>query len=81
LLDTQKLRYARSEANFVFFQTGQSIENFRPAMKDRGVLVARPFPPYGTWCRVSIGTEEEMRRFSVAVPEVLEISSKHGKTH
>ncbi|MBI4428842.1 MAG: histidinol-phosphate aminotransferase family protein [Ignavibacteriales bacterium] len=81
LFDTYTLSYVKSEANFVFFRSGQSIENFRPAMREKGVLVARPFPPYGDWCRVSIGTDDEMKQFSAAVSEILELSGKHGKAH
>jgi len=81
LLDAQKLKYVRSEANFVFFQTRQSIENFRPAMRERGVIVARPFPPYGDWCRVSIGTEDEMQQFAAALPAVLGVSEKTEKAY
>jgi len=53
----------RSQANFVFFRTGLPIEDFRKKMEQAGVLVARPFPPYTDWCRVSVGTEEGFIRF------------------
>lgn len=71
VFEDRGLQYTPSEANFVFFRTGKSIENFRPAMRERGVLVGRPFPPYIDWCRVSIGTTEELQRFAAALPEVL----------
>ncbi|MBI3004101.1 MAG: histidinol-phosphate aminotransferase family protein [Ignavibacteriales bacterium] len=81
LFDEHELRYMRSEGNFVFFRSGQQIENFRPAMKEHGVLVARPFPPYGDWCRVSMGTDEEMKKLEAALPIVLGASAKQGKLH
>ncbi|MDE2957453.1 MAG: histidinol-phosphate transaminase [Bacteroidota bacterium] len=52
-----------SHTNFVFFHLGRRIEPFQQAMAKRGVLVGRPFPPYLDWCRLSIGTPDEMARF------------------
>lgn len=71
MFEERKLQYTPSEANFVFFRTGKSIENFRPAMREQGVLVGRPFPPYSDWCRVSIGTTEELQQFAKALPAAL----------
>jgi histidinol-phosphate aminotransferase len=70
LLDRTGHRYLRSEGNFVFFQTGRSIEQFRTSMQEQGILVARPFPPFNDWCRVSIGTDEGMERFAQALQTV-----------
>jgi histidinol-phosphate aminotransferase len=39
-------------------------------MEKRGVLVGRPFPPYPDWCRVSLGTVDEMKIFATALREV-----------
>jgi histidinol-phosphate aminotransferase len=58
--------YIRSQANFIFFRTGLPIEDFRRKMEQAGVLVARAFPPYTDWCRVSVGTEEGLERFKQA---------------
>jgi histidinol-phosphate aminotransferase len=55
-----------SQANFVFFRTGRPIERFREAMLRRGFSVGRPFPPYRDWCRLSIGTPDQMRAFMTA---------------
>lgn len=71
LLDQLGRRYLRSEGNFVFFHTGRPIEQFRRAMQEHGVLVARPFPPFLDWCRVSIGTEEGMEQFTSTLRSVL----------
>jgi len=32
-------------------------------MKEKGVLVGRPFPPMHDWLRVSIGTRPQMETF------------------
>ncbi len=63
-------RYAESHTNFVFYHSGVPIQNYQKQMRERGVLVARPFPPYMDWCRVSIGTMEEMQVFASALTEI-----------
>lgn len=62
-LDDLGLRYAATRANFVFFDTGAPVGPFLAAMRERGFSLGRPFPPYMTWCRVSMGTVEQMRAF------------------
>ena len=61
--DRNHTRYAPTHANFVFFHIGRRVEPVIDALRARGVLVGRPFPPFTDWMRVSVGTEEEMRRF------------------
>jgi histidinol-phosphate aminotransferase len=61
------LRQAVSHANFAFFDTGAPLASFMSAMRERGYSVGRPFPPYDTWCRVSVGTVEQMRGFAAAL--------------
>jgi histidinol-phosphate aminotransferase len=53
--------------NFVFFDTGGPLADFSAAMRRAGYLVGRPFPPYATGCRVSMGTVEQMRGFAAAL--------------
>jgi len=67
VLDEVGYRYTTSHANFVFFHTGVPIQQFQKTMSDLGVLVARPFPPLLDWCRVSIGTTEELQVFATAL--------------
>jgi histidinol-phosphate aminotransferase len=57
------VHYARSHTNFVFFDTGAPLEQFTQFMKARHVLVGRLFPPFQTWCRITIGTEPEVETF------------------
>ena len=40
------------------------------AMRERGFSLGRPFPPYDTWCRVSMGRVEQMQAFAGAIREV-----------
>ena len=57
------LGFARSQTNFVFFDTGAPLMQFSRFMKSRNILVGRLFPPYGNWCRITIGTEPEVEAF------------------
>lgn len=64
-------RVAPSQTNFVFFQMGMPLAQFSSAVLAKGFRVGRPFPPYRDWCRVSIGTPEEMKRFAAVLPDAL----------
>jgi histidinol-phosphate aminotransferase len=62
-LTALKLRYAEPNGNFVFFDTGMPLKHFTDLMRERNILVGRLFPPYDTWCRITIGTEPEVAVF------------------
>ncbi len=70
-LDELKLRYVRSHANFVFFESGRDISGLIGDMKKEGVLIGRPFPPLRQWCRISTGTMEETEQFCRALKKVM----------
>lgn len=57
------LTYAHPQTNFVFFDTGAPLDRFDQFMKSRNILVGRLFPPYNSWCRITIGTEPETDAF------------------
>jgi histidinol-phosphate aminotransferase len=59
--------FAVPQGNFVFFDTGMPLARFTELMKDRNILVGRPFPPYDNWCRITIGTEPEVSAFLEAL--------------
>jgi histidinol-phosphate aminotransferase len=62
-LTAMKLRYAEPNGNFVFFDTGMPLKRFTALMRERNILVGRLFPPYDSWCRITIGTEPEVSTF------------------
>jgi len=70
-LDELGLEYIPSQTNFVFFKTGQPISDFGAKMREEGVLVGRPFPPYLDWCRISTGSLEEVDQFTKGLKKVL----------
>ncbi|WP_437615718.1 pyridoxal phosphate-dependent aminotransferase [Erwinia sp. V71] len=61
VLDELKLPYLPSEGNFVFHQLIVPLKDYQKHMADAGVLVGRAFPPADNWCRISLGTPEEMQ--------------------
>ena len=52
-----------SAANFVMVETGRPVRQVIEHFGSRQVLVGRPFPPYNTHLRVSLGKPWEMERF------------------
>ncbi len=64
-------RVAPSSTNFVFFQAGMPAEQVQQAMLAKGLRIGRTFKPYADWCRISIGTPEEMKMCVAALPEAL----------
>jgi len=65
------LRYADPQGNFVFFDTGMPLPRFSQAMREHNILVGRHFPPFDTWCRITIGTEPEVTAFLNALHAVI----------
>ncbi len=55
-------RVADSEANFVMADVRRDIRVFQRACRNRGVDIARPFPPLLSWARITIGTMAEMQQ-------------------
>lgn len=64
LFDKHGVRYLKSDTNFIFFETGIDVNEVRERFQKQGVLVGRAFPPFLTWCRVSMGKPEDMIYFS-----------------
>ena len=59
---------APSEANFVMVDIRRGAKEFQDACRAQGVLVGRPFPPLLSQTRISIGTEDEIRKNAFAMP-------------
>ena len=55
-------RVVDSDANFVMVDVRRDIRVFQQACRNRGVEIARPFPPLLTWARITIGTMAEMQQ-------------------
>ena len=70
-LDSLKMPYLDSHANFVFFHSGRDIVELNKQMENKGFIIGRPFPPLNDWCRISTGTLEEVALYNTAIKEVL----------
>ena len=65
-LDDLGLHYVPSACNFLFFKSGRPITELNEAYKEQGIKVGRPFPPLTDWCRVSMGTVEQVEKLCAA---------------
>jgi histidinol-phosphate aminotransferase len=69
-LDELKLDYVPSACNFIFFHSGRPISEVNAAYRKEGILVGRPFPPMDDWCRVSMGTVEQIEKLCEATRRI-----------
>lgn len=67
-----------SECNFFMTHIRRPVVPVIEEFRKRGVLVGRPFPPMLEHLRVSIGTEDEMRRFMVAFKDIMAVRTTSG---
>ncbi len=57
------VRYAKSNTNFTFIETGVENAVVQEMMLKEGIMTGRLFPPFNTWSRVSMSTPEDMKYF------------------
>ncbi len=67
LRELRRPHVENGRGNFVFFDTGGPLADFSAAMRREGFMIGRPFPPYDSWARVSLGTVEQMQAFAGAL--------------
>jgi histidinol-phosphate aminotransferase len=60
-----------SDANFFMVNMKTDIAPLGQKFQEKGVLVGRKFPPMDTFMRVSVGSDEEMKRFVTAFKEIM----------
>lgn len=73
LLDQLKLERTESRASFVFFNSGRPHDEVASAFAAQGIEVARAFPPYDTWIRITIGLPEENHRAQQVLKTILDV--------
>jgi histidinol-phosphate aminotransferase len=71
LLDTSGRRRSDSRGNFVFFETGQPHSVAAAELINEGIEIARAFPPFDHWVRISIGLPAENLRARDAIKKLL----------
>jgi histidinol-phosphate aminotransferase len=79
ILDELHVPHTQSSANYVFFDTGRPQSEVAQSMRAKGIEIARAFPPYDNWARISIGTPEEGERARHALRKVLEQDTRSVK--
>jgi len=70
-LEELKLQHTASRASFVFFNSGRPHDEVASAFAAEGIEVARAFPPYSNWVRITIGLPEENRRAQQELRRIL----------
>ena len=66
-LDELGLEYLPSHANFLMHRIPGDLATYNRRMRERNVMVGRPFPPMLSYSRVSIGLPEEMEVWAEAL--------------
>jgi histidinol-phosphate aminotransferase len=64
------VRYAKSNTNFTFIETGIENHIVQERMLEHGILTGRLFPPFTTWSRISMSTPEHMEYFVPAFKQL-----------
>jgi histidinol-phosphate aminotransferase len=71
LLDTIGRRRSDSRGNFVFFETGKPNDVIAAQLIDEGIEIARAFPRFDHWIRISIGLPAENARARDVIEKLL----------
>jgi histidinol-phosphate aminotransferase len=71
VLNDLKLTHSDACASFVFFDAGRPQAEVASALRVRGVVVGRLFPPYTNWVRITIGLPDDNRFAQARLREVL----------
>jgi histidinol-phosphate aminotransferase len=61
-----------SRGNFVFFETGQPHEMIAAQLIRESIEIARAFPPFDQWIRISISLSAENARARDTIKKLLE---------
>lgn len=69
-LEKHGIKYVPSEANFFMMEVGRPGTEYAKAMADQKVIIGRVWPAWPTMVRVTVGTQEEMKKFQAAVAKI-----------
>ncbi len=61
MLEELDLEYVKSNANFVYFNTGKSASEVKETMEKHHILIGMVFEPFTNWARISLTKPEEMQ--------------------
>lgn len=68
-LDSLGLQYAPSQANFIFHEITGNFDDFVKNMRYKNIVVARKFSNYDNFCRVTLGTPDQMQYYVKVLKE------------
>jgi histidinol-phosphate aminotransferase len=69
----KQLKYIEPYANFMMIDTQRNVRELGAALIAKGVAPGRPFPPYDTMVRVTIGSESDVEKFKSALGTLLSV--------
>ncbi len=70
-LDKHRFSYVPSVSNHFMVDVKQPGERVAAAMRKEKIFIGRTWPSWPTYCRVSIGTPEQMEKFQAAFLKVM----------
>jgi histidinol-phosphate aminotransferase len=70
-LDKDGRTYIPSQANFMMINVGTDVSPVIRAFAAQNILVGRKFAGMDNWLRVSMGTPEEMQKFTAALRQIV----------
>ena len=71
ILDELHLVHTASQANFVYFDAKKPYEEVAATFRASGISIARAFPPYASWVRITIGLPEENHKAQEILKQLL----------
>lgn len=72
-LDGMKLRYAPTDANFVWVNVGPGHTDLGDRLKAHNILLGNPRPPEADWARITVGTPAEMAALTKALRMLISV--------
>lgn len=66
-LEQQGIPYIPSHTSFVYFDTGTYKKDFKALLEANGIIGARTFEEGTKWLRLSIGTQDEMKKVAAVL--------------
>jgi histidinol-phosphate/aromatic aminotransferase/cobyric acid decarboxylase-like protein len=71
-LDKRSIKFVPSETNFFMMETYRPGAEVARAFLDRKIMIGRVWPAWPTHVRVTVGTQEEMDKFTAALGQIME---------
>ena len=70
-LEKKNIRYVPSEVNFFMMETNHPGNEMAAKFAEKKIIIGRVWPEWPTHVRVSIGTPEDMNKFTTALGEIV----------